>query len=156
MAPQRILFTDSTQGGVLGGSLTGILELLPHLDRARFEPVLALYERKPIIEELEAGGSRSTCCRSRPRRSVWTPHPAARCPGVEPVAHHRLSRPRAGADPAPGAAGDRLLLERRRPGLPVVTAAAWCGIPVICHFKGFRRIVPAARFMSRWIDTSSA
>ena len=58
MAPQRILFTDSTQGGVLGGSLTGILELLPHLDRARFEPVLALYEHKPIIEEIEAGGSR--------------------------------------------------------------------------------------------------
>ena len=59
MAPQRILFTDSTQGGVLGGSLTGILELLPHLDRARFEPVLALYEHKPIIEEIEAGGSRA-------------------------------------------------------------------------------------------------
>src|SRR5262245_3742236 len=58
MAPQRILFTDSTQGGVLGGSLTGILELLPHLDRARFEPLLALSERKPIVDELEAGGTR--------------------------------------------------------------------------------------------------
>jgi glycosyltransferase involved in cell wall biosynthesis len=40
------------------------------------------------------------------------------------------------------------------PSLPVVMAAAFCGVPVICHFKGFRHVGPVARFMSRWIDTA--
>src|SRR5439155_18037304 len=44
-ARRRVLFVEASRGGVVGGSLTGILELLPHLDR--FEPVLVLAEPKP-------------------------------------------------------------------------------------------------------------
>src|SRR5262245_35444054 len=58
VSPHRILFTDATQGGVLGGSLTGVLQLLAHLDRARFEPVFVLFAPKPIAAELEAEGIR--------------------------------------------------------------------------------------------------
>jgi len=36
--------------------LTGVLELLAHLDRQRFEPMLVLFEPKPIIADLEAQG----------------------------------------------------------------------------------------------------
>src|SRR4030095_6236915 len=35
-------------------------------------------------------------------------------------------------------------------------AAGRCGVPVICHFKGFRRVGPIDRFCSRWIDTAIA
>src|SRR5438876_131975 len=48
MAARRILFVEASTGGVVGGSLTGILHLIPHLDRARFTPSLALFESKSI------------------------------------------------------------------------------------------------------------
>jgi hypothetical protein len=38
MAPHRILFVEASVGGVLGGSLTGILQLIDRLDRTRFAP----------------------------------------------------------------------------------------------------------------------
>jgi glycosyltransferase involved in cell wall biosynthesis len=40
------------------------------------------------------------------------------------------------------------------PSLPVVVAGALCGVPVICHFKGFSHVGPEARFFSRWVDTA--
>jgi len=157
VSPHRILFTDSTQGGVLGGSLTGVLELIPHLDRARFEPVLVLFEPKPIIAELEASGIRVHVL------------PAPR----GPVAAYHGSRPGRALARAVNLwriVGFRArevvrVLRRERPAivycssgivpsLPVVTAAALCRVPVICHFKGFGRIGPEARFMSRWVDTA--
>ena len=30
--------------------------------------------------------------------------------------------------------------------------AALCGVPIICHEKGFRRVGPVERIMSRWVD----
>src|SRR4029077_16050685 len=48
MSPPPILFLEASTGGVVGGSLTGILHLIAHLPRARFAPALALYEPKPI------------------------------------------------------------------------------------------------------------
>src|SRR2546422_290100 len=48
MAARRILFVEASTGGVVGGSLTGILHLIPRLDRARFQPLLALYEAKHV------------------------------------------------------------------------------------------------------------
>jgi glycosyltransferase involved in cell wall biosynthesis len=38
--------------------------------------------------------------------------------------------------------------------LATVVAAARTGVPVVCHFKGFRRIGPVDRFLSRWIDVA--
>ncbi len=34
-----------------------------------------------------------------------------------------------------------------------VFAAALCGVPIMVHEKGFRRLGPIERFMSRWVDT---
>src|SRR5204863_9598752 len=48
MSARRILFVEASTGGVVGGSLTGILHLIPHLDPMRFAPVLALFETKAI------------------------------------------------------------------------------------------------------------
>ena len=33
-----------------------------------------------------------------------------------------------------------------------VLAAARCGLPMICHEKGWRRVGPVERFLSRWVD----
>ena len=46
-------------GGVLGGSLTGVLELIAQLDRRRFEPMLVLFEPKPIVGDLEILATRA-------------------------------------------------------------------------------------------------
>ena len=55
MTPRRILFLEASTGGVVGGSLTGILPLIAGLDRARFAPALALFEAK----QLGTNGGRS-------------------------------------------------------------------------------------------------
>src|SRR5262245_3505372 len=56
MTPRRILFVEASVGGVLGGSLPGILQLIDRLDRGRFAPALLLYQPKDAIAELEATG----------------------------------------------------------------------------------------------------
>ena len=157
VTPHRILFTDTTQGGVLGGSLTGVLELIAHLDRTRFEPAFALFEPKAIVPELEADGIRVHVL------------PAARAPIAPPglpgpagklarAAHRwrtigfrarQLVRVLRREQPAIVYSSTGLM-----PGLPAVTAAALCGVPVVCHVKGFRQIGLEGRFLSRWIDTA--
>jgi hypothetical protein len=37
-----VLFVEASVGGVLGGSLTGILHLIERMDRRRFAPALVL------------------------------------------------------------------------------------------------------------------
>src|SRR6185369_11025966 len=49
-ASRKVLFVEGSAGGVVGGSLTGILELLPYLDRRRYDPALVLAEPKPGLE----------------------------------------------------------------------------------------------------------
>jgi glycosyltransferase involved in cell wall biosynthesis len=157
VSSHRVLVTEVTEGGVVGGSLTGILELFAHLDRRRFEPTLVLFEPKPIIADLEARGI--------------AVHVLAPLPKPAPVPRGSLPR-RALARlggllhvVAPRARELVHLFRHERPALiycangvapslPVVVAAAMCGIPVICHFKGFSHVGPEARFMSRWVDTA--
>lgn len=52
----KVVFLEASSGSVVGGSLTGMLELLRGIDRARFSPFVVLYERKPCVAELEAAG----------------------------------------------------------------------------------------------------
>jgi len=162
--PHRVVFTDSTAGGVVGGSLTGILALLAHLDRRRFEPMLVLFEPKPVAADLEARGipvhvlpplaTRPLERRgSRPRRAVT--HAVEFLRVVVPRARQLVR-----------------LFRRERPAIvyctngiapssrPAMLAAAICRVPLVCHFKGHfkgpRHVAPEARFMSRWIDTAIA
>ncbi len=159
MSAHRIVFVEASIGGVVGGSLTGILHLLERIDRTRFAPSLVLYEEKPVADELRAAGIPV---------HVLPPLPA-------PTAD--ASRDRSRLTRAVRRLGDllqvvrpraRALMEvfrRERPelvylcngltaNLDGVLAAARCGLPVICHEKGFRRVGPAERVLSRWIDTS--
>lgn len=148
--PYRFVITDATQGGVLGGSLTGVLEFLEHLDRTRFEPVLVLFEPKAIADELRARGLPVHVLPTprRARRRAWRVGDAL----VRFVDTWRAFGLRARALVR--------LLRRERPALvycsngvtpslPVVAAGALLGIPVICHIKGFGRPGLAARLLSR-------
>lgn len=52
--PRTILFLDHT--AKLGGGEIALLRLLPHLDRARFRPVVLLCTEGPLVECLRAEG----------------------------------------------------------------------------------------------------
>ena len=151
MAPRRILFVEASTGGVVGGSLTGILQLIAHLDRARWVPSLALYEAKgmatdgvpvhvlPPLPRPEGAPDRGPLGRALQRaRNLYTVFgPRAR----ELAELYRRERP------------DLVYLANGyRANLDGVVAAARCGLPVICHEKGFEAVGPVERLASRWID----
>lgn len=156
MAPHRILFVEASVGGVLGGSLTGILQLIDRLDRARFAPSLLLYQQKEIIPQLEADGVPV---------AVLPPLPGWYADGNRGRLGRAWLRAREiGSVVLPRARAVQAELQRSRPdivylangvspNLDALTAAARLGIPVLVHEKGYRRIGPRERFMSRWIDT---
>jgi glycosyltransferase involved in cell wall biosynthesis len=153
-APRKILFVEGSAGGVVGGSLTGILELLPHLDRRRYEPALVLAEAKPGL--------------ALPDTPVHVLAPRADA-GPVTAGSAAVRTLRRGVQVLsvvlPRAREFARLFARERPALvylasglnsnlATVVAAARTGIPVVCHFKGFRRIGPVDRFLSRWIDAA--
>jgi glycosyltransferase involved in cell wall biosynthesis len=159
MSAHRIVFVEASIGGVVGGSLTGILQLLERIDRTRFAPTLVVYEDKPVVDELRASGIPV---------HVLPPLPVPRADAARN--RHRLVRGvlRVGdllGVVAPRARALRAVLRRERPSLlhlcngvtanvDGALAAARCGVPVTCHEKGFRRVGPAERFLSRWIHTT--
>jgi glycosyltransferase involved in cell wall biosynthesis len=154
-APRRVMFLESSVGGgVVGGSLTGILELIPHLDRTRWEPVLVLAEPKPALHLPDVPVHVLT-----PRRGSGGVDR-----GVLPVRVLRRASEIFGIM-LPRVRELLPLLRRERPAMLYLAsgltsnlagaiAAGRCGVPVICHFKGFRRVGPMDRFCSRWIDTA--
>jgi glycosyltransferase involved in cell wall biosynthesis len=149
--PQRILFVEASTGGVVGGSLTGILPLIAHLDRSRFTPALALFEPKAIATDGFAV-------------HVLPPLPRP----VGSAARGRLDRlllrvRRLYAAAGPRAGALAQLYRREQPALVYlangfranldgVIAARRCGLPVICHEKGFEPVGPVERLTSQWID----
>ena len=151
MTPRRILFVEASTGGVVGGSLTGILQLIARLDPARWAPALALYEAKPIA----SNGVPVHVLPPLPR-----PTPAA--------GRGALGRAWLRGRYVFGVVGGRArvlgaLFRRERPDLVYlangfranldgVIAARLCGIPVVCHEKGFERVGPLERLTARWID----
>jgi glycosyltransferase involved in cell wall biosynthesis len=52
----NVVFLEASSGSVVGGSLTGMLELLRGVDRSRISPAVVLYEHKSCIPDLEAEG----------------------------------------------------------------------------------------------------
>lgn len=156
MAPHRILFVEASVGGVLGGSLTGILQLIERLDRRRFAPALLLYQEKDVIAQLRADGVPVT---------VLPPQPGWLADG----GRGRLGRAWLRVREIATVVWPRsqvVFAELRReppalvylsngvtPNLDALVAAARAGIPALVHEKGYRRIGPRERVMSRWIDT---
>jgi len=154
-APRRVLFVEASIGGVVGGSLTGILHFIDRIDRERYEPSLLLYETKVGMERYDELGVPV---------HVLPPLPVPTQDGGRGLAGRVVLRvtdflqvtvPRARA------VGE--VLERAQPdilylangltaNLDGVLAGARAGLPMICHEKGYRRVGPAERFLSRWVD----
>jgi glycosyltransferase involved in cell wall biosynthesis len=155
MGARRILFIESSMGGVVGGSLTGILHLIARLDRTRFAPSLALFESKAIEADLARRGVPVHVLPSLPvQRKALAPGRLARAV-VRATDLWQVVGPRARAVGA--------VIRSEEPdvvycangltaNLDGVVAAAIARRPIICHEKGFRRVGPAERFMSRWVD----
>jgi glycosyltransferase involved in cell wall biosynthesis len=151
MSVRRILFVEASAGGVVGGSLTGILHLIRRLDRRRFAPALVLFEPKEILTD---------------GAPVHVLPPLPRPRAVRPRGRllRALVRARDLATViAPRARALGELIGREPPALvycangltanlDAVVAAVRARLPVVCHEKGFRRVGPAERLMSRWVD----
>ena len=151
MSARRILFVEASTGGVVGGSLTGILHLIPHLDRTRFAPSLALFEPKSIAVD----GAPVHVLPPLPRRAGAAgkgtiARTVARATNFQAVLGTRTR--------ALGA-----LLRRERPALVYlangvranldgVIAARLRRVPVVCHEKALGSFGPLERLASRWID----
>jgi glycosyltransferase involved in cell wall biosynthesis len=156
MSAHRILFVEASVGGVLGGSLTGILQLIERLDRRRFAPSLVLYETKDVVPALRAGGVPV---------HVLPPLPDAFPDGTRGRAARAVLRARELCTVfMPRARALGAVFREARPDLVYLAngvttnldgllAAARSGLPVISHEKGLRRVGPIERFMSRWVDT---
>jgi len=127
------------------------------MDRRRFAPALVLYEEKSVVPSLRRAG---VPVHVLPPLPDWLPDGR----------RNRLGRAVLRAREIFGVVAPRArvlhrLLRRERPdlvylanGVPAnidaLVAAALCGLPVISHEKGLRRIGPRERIMSRWIHTS--
>jgi len=156
MGPHRILFIECSVGGVLGGSLTGILHLIDRLDRRRFEPVLVLFEHKRVVDDLRAKGVRVHVVPDQPDPLTNGRNHARITRGVLRVYEFLgIVLPRARAI-------SRVVREEQpslvylanglTSNLDGLVAAARAGIPSISHQKGFRRIGPIERQLARWVD----
>ena len=151
-----MLFVEASVGGVLGGSLTGILHLMERMDRRRYAPALVLYESKDVIPALRADGIPV---------HVLPPLPTPAPDGDRPRAARAWLRARELVGVvAPRARALTRLFRAERPdvvylanavttNLDGVIAGALCGLPIIVHEKGLRRIGPVERLLSRWVDT---
>ena len=52
-ARKRILFVEQNCDGTIGGSHHSLLLLVKHLDRSRFEPIVAFYQHHALVPEFE-------------------------------------------------------------------------------------------------------
>jgi glycosyltransferase involved in cell wall biosynthesis len=151
-----VLFVEASVGGVLGGSLTGILHLIERMDRRRFAPALVLYEPKDVVPALRANGVPV---------HVLPPLPVPRPDGDRARLTRGWLRMRElGGVVAPRARALVRLFRTEHPdllylangvttNLDGVLAGALCGLPIISHEKGLRRVGPIERLLSRWVDT---
>ena len=54
--PARILYVEINEDGTVGGSYQCLYDLVRHLDRSCYEPVVVFYEQNPWVERLRALG----------------------------------------------------------------------------------------------------
>ncbi len=126
------------------------------MDRQRFAPVLVLYEEKHVVDGLRADG---VAVRVLPPLPDWLPDGERGRLGramlrVRELARVVPPRVRALARVIRAERPDLVYLANGiTANLDALIAAAWCRLPVISHEKGFRRIGPRERLMSRWVHT---
>ncbi len=126
------------------------------MDRRRFAPALVLYEPKDVVSALRADGVPV---------HILPPLPVPRPDGDRGrLARAWLRTRELIAVVAPRARALIRVFRAEHPdliylangvttNLDGVLAGALCGLPIISHEKGFRRVGPIERLLSRWVDT---
>jgi glycosyltransferase involved in cell wall biosynthesis len=163
---RRVLFVEGSQGGVTGGSLTGLLPIMAALRREGSEAHLVLHESKRVVSEIIALGVPVTIV---PRRRVPKEHGLQGRPAYErakrhPVVARALGTARAlavlGAETLPSALRLAGAMRRLRPDVvhlgngfrnnaDGILAARLARCPSVCHVKGFERYGPVERRVAR-------
>jgi glycosyltransferase involved in cell wall biosynthesis len=167
--PARVLYIESSVGGVMGGSLTGLQHFLRGIDRRQYEPIVVLYEEKPLKAELVELGISVHIFRKQQRGRY---HPLQK---VE--VYKRLRRQPATGNLLQAGRALRLffqetlpatfslvrLFRQERPDLIHVSnnfhanldaiVAAWLTrIPCVCHVKGFQKFSWLDRLFARSVE----
>lgn len=150
----KILFLEASSGQVVGGSLTGMLELIGGLDRTRYAPVVVLYEEKAVTRQLRAHGIpvRIFSKRRLPKEhSLQTSDGYQRAkgyPGVTPLLRGIRATLTFVFETLPAALRLAAVFREEAPeivhvcngfrgNLDAIVAARLCKIPCVVHCKGF-------------------
>lgn len=162
----NVVFLEASSGSVVGGSLTGMLELLRGIDRSRVTPSVVLYEHKSCIAGLEADGIPVSVFSRRklPKEHALQESAAySKAKGVGAVAGLlKLARTTATflAETVPAALKLRSVLSASKPDLvyacngfrgnaDAIVAARLLGVPCVVHAKGFDKWSWVERVLSR-------
>ena len=161
-----VLFIEASSGGVLGGSLTGLYHLIRGMDRSRFRIGMALYEPKPIEDDLAQLGVR---VHHVARRRLAKQHPllgrrgyerARRVGAVRAALSTGRQTARLFAEEFPAALALARVIRREhadvlhlgngvRANFDGILAGLLTGTPVICHVKGFEKYGARERWAAR-------
>jgi len=164
----NVVFLEASSGSVVGGSLTGMLELLRGIDRSRISPTVVLYEDKSCIASLEAAGVpvKVFAKKRLPKEHALHDKPAyAKARRLGAVRRTlALARQAAtfGFETLPAARRLRDLLAPHRPDLvyvcngfrgnaDAIVAARMLGVPCVVHAKGFDKFSWVERRLSRTV-----
>lgn len=150
----KILFLEASSGQVVGGSLTGMLELVSGLDKSRYVPTVMLYEEKSVIKHINARGIpvRVFSKRRLPKEHTLQESPsyikAKTYPGVTPLLINLRALITFVFETLPAALRLAAVFRDEAPdivhvcngfrgNLDAIVAARLSGIPCLVHCKGF-------------------
>ena len=167
----KILYVEASSGQVVGGSLTGMLELVAGLDRSVFVPAVLLYEDKPVIKDLVSRGVtvRVFSKRRLPKEHAFQDQSvyvrAKRVPGVTRTLKNLRALLTFVFETFPAALRLSRLLREESPdivhvcngfrgNMDAIVAARICGIPCVVHSKGFDKHGFIERFFAPGVAAS--
>jgi glycosyltransferase involved in cell wall biosynthesis len=165
-----VLFVEASSGGVVGGSLTGLYHLIRGMDRGRFRLGMALYEHKPIEEEL---ARLDVAVHQVQRRRLPKQHSLldlesyrkARSVGaVRAGLGAGRQAARLAAEELPAALALARVIRRARPDVihlgngvranfDGILAGLLTRTPIVCHVKGFEKYSARERWAARRLTT---
>jgi glycosyltransferase involved in cell wall biosynthesis len=165
----RVLYLEHSVGGVMGGSLTGLQHLLRGLDRRLIDPIVILYEEKPLQTELAQSDIPVRIFRNR-RRARY--HPLQKV-----GAYQRLRKRRGVGDLLHALRAFRLFVQETLPAafslvrlfkeekpdlihlcngftanLDAIVAALLVRVPCVCHVKGFEKYSWLSRLFAPTVE----
>jgi len=164
----NVVFLEASAGSVIGGSLTGMLELLRGLDRSRVTPFVVLYEHKPAAADLLGHGvpirvfDKRRLPKGHALEASSTYARAKRIGAVAAALRNFRESLTFVFETAPAAVRLARLMREASPDLvyvcngfrgnaDAVVAARLLGVPCVVHSKGFDKFSFIERALSRGV-----